>query len=127
MKIDKYNFIEFQPKGLKYSPMISIGKTNRIGLSSSLISKNSLEDKKAAIIFFDKESNAIGFKFLADKNEKTLPINHLSAGGAYINAKSFFGFYDIDVESVTGRYSPREVSMVDGSKLFVIEIPFGMG
>ena len=118
---EDYNFVKFNMEGSRYNPFISVGKSNRLGISQSFIDINSIGDKNSADLFFDKDKQAIGIVFKEGKSGK-LVLNLLVRQGGYINAKGFFGLNRIDPNKYSGRYhNIKKVPSPDGV-IFVFEL-----
>lgn len=121
--MEEYNFEEFKSTGARYSMFITLGKSERFYLGSAFCRKYGITDNSEVILMYDKNKNAVGFKFVSGKTDGSIDLKKLQDDSYYINAKAFLGMYDISPsEKYTGRYHPVEIARGDGSKVFVIDL-----
>jgi len=114
-----FNFIEHKAVGGRFKPVISLGKKTGFGLSSGFTHKYNIADMVGVKMYFDREKNAVAFKFLKNKEDGMLSLKLRDKGG-YIGAKSFLGEFNIEQEKYAGRYIPQEVMDENIGKVFVI-------
>jgi hypothetical protein len=122
--MDEYNFDEFNETGGRFKQIISLGEKSGFGLSSGFTRANDLVEGLVGVkMFFDKEKNAVAFRFLKTPEEGmvNLKLRPTDKGG-YISAQSFIGKYKIDQKKYSGRYTPKEVEHSKYGKIFVIEL-----
>jgi len=117
-------FEKFKPIGFRsrINPAISISRSG-IGISAGFARKYSavMAGAEAIELFYDKERNAIGFKFVPAATEGALKMKPLGGGGYHVSALSFLVSYDIDRDLYESRYIPKEEQTPAGS-LFVLEL-----
>ncbi len=117
-----YNFEEFNLVGSRFSPTITIAKTGGIGLSSGFHRKYKLEQYKAAKLYYDQVSGAIGIRLLEAQQEGSFKLNvRPKDGGAYLAAKSFMDRYTISADKYAGKYKAKDVEDEKFGKIFVID------
>src|SRR3546814_3612106 len=94
--MENYNFEQFSAAGGRISPTINLNASG-FGVSAGFVKKYDLSDEKAVHLFYDKNKNAVGVKFLKEKEDGALGlILAANRGGGYINSKAFLIKYDID-------------------------------
>ena len=80
----------FTQEGKDVNPKLTIRGNGVVGLNNSLITLFNLKGYKYVVLFIDKPSKRIGFKFSNDDNEKgKRKVRFHAAGGASIPARSF--------------------------------------
>lgn len=119
-----YNFIEFKDIGAKSSNKISITLSKSFGFSCSFYKQNNIEKYKYLILFFDPEKRVIGFLFTNDESkENKYKITHSKTGNsAYVITRAFFKTYNLDLNKIHGKYSPKPTEINSIGKIFYIEI-----
>jgi hypothetical protein len=117
-----YNFEEFKSDGPRFNAGITLGKSNRFYIGTGLSKKNGLNKMVGVKLLYDKNKNAIGFKFISVSEEGMVPINKLKDNSLYLNAKAFLGMYGISAEKHARKYMPTEIMDSNGNKIFVIEL-----
>lgn len=114
-----FNFTEHKAVGGRFKPIISLGEKTGFGLSSGFTHKYDVAEMIGVKMYFDKERNAVAFKFLKSKEDGMLKLKLRDKGG-YIGAKSFLGEFNIEQNKYAGRYTPKEVMDDNIGKVFVI-------
>lgn len=118
---NNYNFEPFVSQKGRFKPFLSIGEAGGIGISSGFVKKHDANKYTNAKLFYDKNKQAIGIKFLSEKEMGSISTKFYKEGGGAINGKGFFIKYDIDPKKYKGRYEPKEIEQT-GEKLYVIEL-----
>ncbi len=59
------------------------------------------------LLMYDKEKEVIGIKFLKEKEEGAMRINHKEKN-ATVTAPNFFRYYGINLENCKGKYKPEK-------------------
>ena len=78
-------------------PIISIWSGGLIGVSRGAMIKYKLVDYNYAVLFFDKDTKAIGVKLTNDKKEPgAMKLVKRKSGGFSFSAQCFLKFYNID-------------------------------
>jgi hypothetical protein len=116
-----YNFEEFTAYGSKFSTKISLGRSGGFGFSAGFYNQYKLEKSAAVKLFYDREKMAVGFKFFKEPQEEAIKLKDRDSGG-HITAQSFLNKYGIDPNLYTGRYDPKEITLGNGEKMYVIEL-----
>ncbi len=119
--MEEYNFDEFNSVGTRFNPTISLGDSERFYLGGSFCRKYNISDMVGVKLMYDKAKNAVGFRFLKQKEDGMIGLKRLGKDSAYINAKAFLGMYDIEYKKFSNRYLPKEVNSGD-KKILVIEL-----
>lgn len=123
-----YNFEEFTSVKGKFTPTISITKIGGIGLSSGFCRRYSVENYKGVKLYFDKNSNVIGLKFLNEEADGMFKLrtnelkNNDKNNGLFFMCKSFFESYAIDYSKLAKKYSPEEISDAKIGKMYIIKL-----
>ena len=117
-----YNFKKFESTHGRYESRITITSSNSIGFPTKFYKDNNIGQYKYVVLFFDKDNQAIGIKFTADKNEphKFSIISQTGYGGSVV-VTSFFKKHEIDPKKHKGKYDWKKVK-TDFGKLFVFEL-----
>jgi hypothetical protein len=89
-------FEKFTQTGQRFKPKISIWEGGQIGFNQGAMKRFNLDNFQYAVLYFDREKNRIGIKFMNDeKEEGSIKFNHRKTGGV-ISGKAFLDFYGID-------------------------------
>lgn len=119
--MSQYNFEEFKAVGNRYNMGITLGKSERFYLGGTFCRKYNIHTTPFVKLLFDKNQNAVGFRFISEKTDGSIELKKLQDNSFYINAKPFLGMYDISTNKYLGRYHPIEL-IDNGIKTFVIEL-----
>lgn len=118
-----YNFIKFESRNVKTEDRITVTKSQSIGLPTKFYNDNKINQYKYAVLFYDKEVNAIGILFTNDENEKNgFSIVKSEKYGGSIVSRSFFKAHNIDTLKYHNRYNWRIHKEGDMGDLYVIEL-----
>lgn len=104
-------FLQTRTKAV--GPLITISNNKIITLSVGFLrhAKSQVADNTYVILSFSRTKNAIVFKFIPDDNSPgaiKMSIRDKNVNsGANLAAKSFFAFYEIEVEKYVGRYTAK--------------------
>jgi hypothetical protein len=126
MSNDKFNFEQFTNVGRKLGNYnITISKNIAFGLNSGFYTAEKIENYTHAKIFYDKNTQAIGFLFTNNKDDKgTIKISHGKKNSGYVAAKTFFlSIFPGKLEEVNkyvGRYIPKTYNDEKWGKLYYI-------
>jgi hypothetical protein len=119
----EYKFEKFEKRNSRLETRITITKSNSIGLPTKFSEDNRIKRYKYAVLYFDKNSKAIGIHFTNDEEESNkFSIIKSDKYGASIVALSFFKVNDIDTRKYHGRYNWKTVEIENIRKLYVIEL-----
>lgn len=116
----------FEQTGSRIStPYISISRRKTISLSSGFIhhAKEQMNGKTHVVIFYSKYNNCIVFKFTDDENENgaiKVTIKDGSKSNCSIAVKSFLNYYNMDVDSLAGRYTAFISDIPNLGKLWAV-------
>jgi hypothetical protein len=123
-----YNFIKHTQVGRRFEERITITRSRHVGFPTQFYKDNALETYNFAVLFYDKEKNAIGIKFSAEKEDGAIAIARHSKGyGGYISATSFFKANRINTKKYAGRYEYNKVPLTslgfeESGDLYVLEL-----
>jgi hypothetical protein len=123
-----YNFVKHTQVNKRFEERITVTRSRHIGFPTQFYIDNKLADYKFAVVFYDKEKNAIGIKFTSTKEEGAITIaRHNNAYGGYISATSFFKYNRINTKKYAGRYEYKKIPLSstgvdEPGDLFVIEL-----
>jgi hypothetical protein len=124
-----YSFIKHTKVGKRFEERITVTRNRALGLPTQFCEDNNVKDYKFAVLFYDKEKNAIGIKFSNDENEEgKISITKNNQGyGAHILATSLFKANRINTKKYAGRYDYtkvplRDVGFDEDGTLFVINL-----
>ncbi len=123
-----YSFVKHTQVGKRFEERITITRARHVGFPTQFYKDNALESYKYAILFYDKEKNAVGIKFSADKEDGAIAIaRHNKGYGGYISATSFFKANRINTKKYAGRYEYKKVPLAElgfdePGDLFVLEL-----
>ncbi|OGY40877.1 MAG: hypothetical protein A2Y82_03315 [Candidatus Buchananbacteria bacterium RBG_13_36_9] len=119
-----YTFEEFKAVKGKFTPSISITKTGGIGLSSGFCRRFTVNDYIGVKLYYDKNNNAVGLRFLKSEEEGMFKLKKGTANdintGTYFMAKSFLMAYDL--KKYAGKYPPEEIADEKLGKMFIIKL-----
>jgi len=111
-------FERFIKTGRVYRPTASLWSRGQLGFNRGAIQKYNISDYSHAVLFYDKENNRIGIKFITDGSESGAVQLTKGKTGAFISAKAFLDFYDINHDKT--RKFPLEYNKEEG--LFIISL-----
>ena len=118
-----YNFVKFESRNTKTEDRITVTKSQSIGLPTKFYNDNMINQYKFAVLFYDKEENAIGIQFTNDDNEKnSFSIIKSDKYGGSIVARSYFKANNIDTVKYHNRFNWKTFEQEGAGKLFVIEL-----
>lgn len=119
----EYQFIKHTQVGKRFEERITITRARHVGFPTQFYKDNGLEAYNYAILFYDKDKNAIGIKFASEKEDGAIAIaRHNKGYGGYISATSFFKANRINTKKYAGRYEYKKVPLEGEGELFVIEL-----
>lgn len=123
-----YSFVKHTQVGKRFEERITITRARHVGFPTQFYKDNALESYNYAVLFYDKDRNAIGIKFVTDKEEGAIAIARHSKGyGGYISATSFFRSNRINTKRYAGRYEYKkipltQVGVAEDGDLYVLEL-----
>lgn len=118
-----YTFEKFQQQNVRLESRITITKSNSLGFPTKFSDDNEVKKFKYAVLYFDKQSKAIGIQFINNEEEPNkFTIIKSDKYGASIVAQSFFKVNNIDTKKYHGRYNWKTIDQENVGKLFVIEL-----
>ncbi len=118
-----YNFKKFDKRNVRLESRITITKSNSFGFPTKYSGDNNIKHFKYVILFYDKDSKAIGINFTNNEEEQNkFTLIKSDKYGASVVARSFFKVNSIDTEKHHGRYCWKIVEVENIGKLFVIEL-----
>ena len=83
--------------------------------------KEQIGEKQYVQIYYSKANSAMVLEFTADDSlPGAMKMTGKEKAGASIGAKSFFNFYQIDIDEVKGRYIPELAAIPGKGELWVI-------
>jgi|ADGO01.1.fsa_nt_gi hypothetical protein len=124
----QYKFVKHTQVGKRFEERITITRARHVGFPTQFYEDNHIKDYKYAVLFYDKDNDAIGIKFTNENEPGAIAIARHSKGyGGYISATSFFKANRINTKKYAGRYDfkkvpLREVGFEEDGDLFVIEL-----
>lgn len=123
-----YSFIKHTENNKRFEDRITVTRSRMIGFPTRFYKDNDIEKYKYAVLFYDKDKNAIGVKFTSADEAGKITINRSSNGyGAHISCTSFFKANRINSKKYAGRYEYKRVNLRDlgfeeEGNLFVIDL-----
>jgi len=88
-------FVEFKKEAKVLEPKVSVWAKGQIGFNRSLVVSLDLVSNKYVNMFYDEDTNSIGFKFSPKKNETSMTIGVSKSGGGIVSAKTFLAQFGI--------------------------------
>ena len=130
----EYTFQRFTEVGKRFEDRITVTRGRSIGLPTRFYNDNKVSDYKFAVLFYDKERNAIGIHFTnnADEPGRIAITKSKQEYGGHIPATSFFKANRINSKKYAGRYEYKrlgsgESGVSDADALFVLELKEKVG
>ena len=124
-----YSFQRFTDVGKRFEDRITITRGRAIGLPTRFYNDNKIGDFKFAVLFYDKQKNAIAIMFTnnADEQGRIAIARSGDSYGGHILATSFFKANRINSKKYANRYDYKKISgaeagLSDQTDLFVIEL-----
>jgi hypothetical protein len=93
-------FERFILPGRAHKPMVTIETAGTVNFNRAMCEKHKLKPYKYAVLFFDRETKRIAVRFTNDAKEEGRMSFGQRGGGAWIYAKAFLHFYEIDYSAV---------------------------
>lgn len=124
----EYSFSKHTQVGKRFENRITVTGTRHIGLPTQFYKDNNLDGFGYAVMFYDKDKNAIGIKFTSEKEDGAIAIaKHNQGYGGYISATSFFKANRINAKKYANRYDYKKIPLKDAGfdevgELFVFEL-----
>lgn len=121
--VKKLNFVTFEDFGGKFtSYKISLGKHGGFGFNSGFYKKEDIRKYSHVLLSYDKNNNAVGFRFTNDKNLRGVYkiIHTANVNSASVVVHSFFGAHGINYKEYADKYDPKEYSDPQMGKLYYI-------
>lgn len=111
----EYNFIRHTKTGKRFEDRITVTRNRAIGLPTQFYEDNRVKEYLYAVLFYDKQNNAVGIKFTNDSNEVgRITITKNNQGyGAHIPATSFFKANRINTKKYAGRYEYKKIAITE--------------
>ena len=94
-------FERFTQVGKRFVPRVSIWKKGQMSFNQGAIERAGLESYKCVVLFYDKDSSKIGFKFTNDESEAGCIKYNVRNNTVRIGAKSFLEYYNIHFGETT--------------------------
>ena len=117
--MENFNFSWFtKTKSRLSDPRISISKNNSFGLNAALVRKYGLKEFPYLLLGYDKNKNAIGFRFMKEKGTGALSIRFTESDSGTTNSKNFFLDNKLDAAKFHGRHVVSEV-VVESSEIIL--------
>lgn len=112
------SFEKFTKTGRGYAPKVSIWTRGQIGFNQGAVERYGISNYEYAVLYYDREHKQIGISFTNDPNEEG--INKIVKGktGAFLSAKSFLDYYNVD-RSENKKY---DIVYDETNKLYVIQL-----
>lgn len=123
-----FNFVQHVATGKRFEDRITVTRSRSIGLPTQFFTDNKVGDFKYALLYFDKQRNAIGIVFTNEETPGKIGITRNSKGyGGHILATSFFKANRINTKKFAGRYDYdkkplRELGIDKDGEMFIIEL-----
>lgn len=99
---------------------IGINKSGLIRLSSGFCRLTSILNFKFCLLYYDRNNDAIAFKFVNTKEDGILKLTK-DTTGATISGKTFFTANGLDLKIYTGRYNWEKQIIPGIGEVFIIE------
>jgi hypothetical protein len=120
-------FEAFQNEGLtRVVDKITITKVNQFNFPTAMYKRNKLHRYSAVRIYFNRADMQVGLEFLNEYENGSFKLILSEEGryGAYIVAKSFFFFNELEAKQFAGRYGYKTVNLseMDAKRLGVMYI-----
>ena len=96
-------FERFTQGRRSYAPKASLNKSGVIGMNEGARQRFRLEEFKFAVLYYDRDAQRIGIQLTNDPNEAGARKLRLRPTGADVSARSFFQFFELDVQETRSR------------------------
>jgi len=111
---------------IKGDSALTVYKNGVIILNSKFICEANEELKKAeyAKLFYDKNTNSMGLKFVNSPNETgTSKLTSDKFPNRHFSARAFINYYGLNLETIQGKYKPTKEFINDAiGYLWVIQL-----
>ena len=111
-------FERFTNTARSFKPRVTVRQSGTIGLNAGAVNRFGLRKFNFAVLFYDKGEKRIGIKPAEQEEQGAHKLNLGKSGGAWIGARRFLEFYDI--QKATPIKSDAEWD--DREKMIVVEL-----
>lgn len=117
----KYDFIKFEGNYSRGDTKIGLNKSGLMRLSSGFCRVTNVKDFKYAVLFYDKQNNAIAFKPTNNLKDAVFSITK-DRTGATISMKSFIIANNIDLGNRSKRYEWKKEVLSAFGEIYIIDL-----
>lgn len=115
------SFEKFTLFGGTFKPKVSIRATGHIGFSQGAVSRFKLDKMRSCELYFDRETNRIGFRFFTEEPGGTRAKVNQRGADCFISSRSFLNYYDVDYK-VSRSF---EIVYDEKANLFILDLNKG--
>lgn len=117
-------FVKFEETNKRQEDRITVTGHSSFGFPTKFYNDNKIEEYKYVTLFFDTESNEVGFYFHSDEAEKhkfSILKSKQGFGGSIV-ASSFFKSKSLDSKIYRGRYEWKKLNQEGVGEMYVIKL-----
>ena len=100
-------FEKFTMHGRGWRPRVSVRSNGQIGFNKGAVRKYDLEHFPAAVLYYDRDSQAIGIQLTKDGGDPAAVPLRVKHESAWISAKTFLDYYEVSYDR-TSKYDIRQ-------------------
>jgi hypothetical protein len=118
-------FVRFTKPGARLGkPQVSIWSRGQIGFNQGAVEEYNLTQYKYLVLFYDSESNRVGFRFTTDKNENgAIKLVFRGNAGLSLSAIAFLKTFKIKY----GETRTYNLDYDENERLFTIDLNNPLG
>ena|SRR3989344_2629821 len=118
------SFIKFEGTNKREETRITVTGHSSFGFPTRFYKDNAINQFRFVTLFFNQETNEVGFRFHSDEAEPhkfSISKSKQDYGGGVV-ATSFFKVNDLKPEAYRGKYDYRKENIPDIGELFIIKL-----
>ena len=116
-----YNFVKFQGVYHRGDQRIGVNKSGLIRLSAGFCRATNAKSFKYVLLFYDKNNQAIAFKFTNKLEDGVLRVTQDDTAAA-VSAKAFMVMNKLNLNEWVGRFAWNKLNIEGVGEAFIIEL-----
>ena len=113
----------FTAKGAKIKdPKVIILPNHHFLFNAAFVHKAEIHKSTHVVLGYSEQSNSIVFQFTSDTKAKGALTLINKNNSSSVGTRSFFNYYFLNVQDISGRYKPENVQIAKIGKVWVINL-----
>lgn len=119
--MNSFNFVKFDGYYSRGDNKIGINKSGLVRLSSGFCRDTDIKKFKFVVLYYDKDNNAVAFKFTNIKEDGRLKVT-VDGTGATVSASKFLKANNLNLRSYFRRYEWEKKNLPGIGEVFIIRL-----